>query len=81
MAHESGTYEIDTTAIDRIVNELDAALNRATSTPVDVRPDRRKADQLRNLMRAADLATLLHGEIKEAYWNAKGEDDPREGDL
>lgn len=81
MAHESGTFTIDTTAIDRILNEIDAALHRATSTPVDVRPDRRKADQLRNLMRAADLTKLLEGEIKQTYWRAKGEDDPREDDL
>lgn len=81
MAHESGTYEIDTKNIDRLLNEIDAAMHRATSTPVDVRPDRRKADQLRNLMRGADLCKLLESEIKNAYWLAKGEHDPRVGGL
>lgn len=74
-------HEIDTTKIDQIVNEIDAELFKATSTPVDVRPNKSKADQLRHLMRAADLSKMLEAEIKMAFWLAKGETDPREGDL
>lgn len=45
----------------------------------DIDNDTTKAKVARDLLRAAELAGLLSGELHALYWQLKGQDDPREG--
>lgn len=45
----------------------------------DIDNDATKARVARDLLRAAELAGLLSGELHALYWQLKGQDDPREG--
>lgn len=44
----------------------------------DTDNDAVKARTARELLRAAELAGLLSGELHALYWQLKGKDDPRE---
>lgn len=45
----------------------------------DTDNDAAKARTARELLRAAEFAGLLSGELHALYWRLKGQDDPREG--
>lgn len=79
------TIEFDTTHIDALIDEFDAAVYRATTKDVTVDPsgkarhnDAHKAEVSRDLLHAADLANQLACEVRTLYWQLKGYTDPRD---
>lgn len=77
-------FTFNTDKVDALIDELDAALHRVTTTPVESdelghkarHNDPNKAQVSRDLLRAADLASHLEAEVRALYWQFKGYIDP-----
>lgn len=84
--------ELDTQAAWDLLDEIRSVCSEVHMRQLDEGPfrlmvvdgrdtdnDTTKARTARELLRAAELAGLLSGELHALYWQLKGRDDPREG--
>lgn len=71
--------EIESVVTDVHMTQLDEGPFRLrVEDGRDIDNDATKAKLARDLLRAAELAGLLSGELHVLYWQLKGQDDPRE---